>query len=106
MAPFVSPTLAVVSAIVAVVSLLLYLQSSRRAGLDSARDEALALAETRRQVIVELRAALEEARAEARNNLIVLRRELEQSPPNVEGALRRIRRLLEEMTWSRQPSRR
>ena len=95
MAPFVSPTLAVVSAIVAVVSLLLYIHSSRRSDKDSARDEALALAEIRAQVIGELRAALEQARAETHANLTILRHELEQSPPDVEEALRRIRRLLE-----------
>jgi len=95
MAPFVSPSLAVVSTIVAVVSLLLYLHSSRRSDKDSARDEALALAETRRQVIAELRTALADARAETHENLAILRSELEQSPPDVEGALRRIRRLLD-----------
>jgi hypothetical protein len=95
MAPFVSPTLAVVSTIIAVVSLLLYLHSSGRSDKDSARDEALALAETRRQVIAELRSALADARAETHENLIILRNELEQSPPDVEGALRRIRRLVD-----------
>jgi len=95
MAPFVSPTLAVVSAIVAVVSLLLYVHSSGRSDKDSARDEALALAETRRQVIAELRSALADARAETRENLTILRNELEESPPDVEAALRRIRRLLD-----------
>jgi hypothetical protein len=102
MAPFVSPTLAVVSAIVAVVSLLLYLHSTRRSDQDSARDEALALAETRRQLVAELRTALEETRAEARDNLIILHSHLEQSPPDVEGALTRIRRLLDReirSTW-------
>jgi hypothetical protein len=94
-APFVSPTLAVVSAIVAVVSLLLYIHSSRRSDMDSARDEALALAEIRAQVIRELRTALEQARAETHANLTILRHELERSPPDVETALRRIRRLLE-----------
>lgn len=100
MAPLVSPTIAVVSAIVAVVSLLLYVHSSRRSDKDSARDEALALAEIRAQVISDLRMALEQAQAETHNNLIILRRELEQSPPDVEGALSRIRRLLEREGWS------
>jgi Flp pilus assembly protein TadB len=95
MAPFVNPTLAVISAIVALASLVLYLQSSRRSEKDSAREEALALAETRRQLVAELRAALRDARAEARDNLIVLRSRLEQSPPDVEGALASIRRLLD-----------
>ena len=97
MAPFVNSTiLAVVSAIVAVGSLLLALHSARRSADDSARDEALALAEMRKEAIAELRATLEEERAEGRRDLKVLRRELERSPPDVEGALRRIRQLLVE----------
>lgn len=95
MAPFVSPALAVVSAIVAVVSLLLYFHSIRRSDRDSARDEALALAETRGELVAELRAALHETRAETRETLIILRGHLEQSPPDVAGALKRIRRILE-----------
>jgi hypothetical protein len=95
MAPFVSPTLAVVSAIVAVTSLLLYLHSMRRSDKDSAREEALALAETRGQLVAELRASLHEMRAQARDGLILVRRDLEQSPPDVEAALARIRRLLD-----------
>jgi hypothetical protein len=105
MAPLVSPTLAVISAIVAVASLLLYLHSSRRSDKDSARDEALALAETRGQLVADLRATLRETRAEARESLIVLRSHLEQSPPDVDAALARIRRLLDsEFRWPRTPS--
>ena len=103
MAPFVSPTIAVVSAIVAVVSLLLYIHSSRRSDKDSARDEALALAGVRAQVIAELRAALEQARMETHDNLTAVRCELEESPPDVDGALRRIRRLLERESRSAAP---
>ncbi len=103
MAPFVSPTLAVISAIVAVVSLLLYLHSTRRSDKDSARDEALALAETRGQLVAELRTALQETRAEARDNLMILHSHLEQSPPDVEGALTRIRRLLDREVRSARP---
>jgi putative N-acetylmannosamine-6-phosphate epimerase len=95
MSPFVTPTIAAVSAIVAVGSLLLSLHASRRSDRDSAREEALALAETRKQMIDELCALLEETRVEARHNLIVLCRQLEDSPPDVDGALRRIRNLLE-----------
>jgi hypothetical protein len=94
MAPFVSPSLTIISAVVAVASLLLYFHSSRRSDQDSARDEALALAETRGQLVAELRATLEETRAEARDTLISLRSDLEQSPPDVAAALARIRRLL------------
>jgi hypothetical protein len=96
MAPFVNPALAVVSAVVAVVSLLLYVHSTRRTDRDSARDEALALAETRGQLVAELRATLQETRTEARETLIVLRIHLEQSPREVDAALARIRRLLDE----------
>jgi hypothetical protein len=95
MSPFVTPTIAALSAIVAVGSLLLSLHASHRSDRDSAREEALALAETRKQMIDELRALLEQTRVEARHNLIVLRRRLEDSPPDVDGALRRIRSLLE-----------
>ena len=102
MAPFVSSTIvAVVSAIVAVVSLLLALHSARRSDQDSARAEALALAETRKQLIGELRATLEEERTETRVNLIVLRHRLQRSPADVEGALRQIAQLLEDESRSR-----
>jgi hypothetical protein len=100
-APFVSPTLTAVSAIVAVASLVLYLQSSRRSEKDSAREEALALAETRGQLIAELRTALRDARAEAHDDLIILRSYLERSPPDVEGALSWIRGLLDRELRSR-----
>jgi multidrug efflux pump subunit AcrA (membrane-fusion protein) len=95
MSPFVTLTIAAVSAIVAVGSLLLSLHASHRSDRDSAREEALALAETRKQMIDELRAQLEQTRVEARHNLIVLRCRLEDSPPDVDGVLRRIRNLLE-----------
>ncbi|HYY03664.1 MAG TPA: hypothetical protein VE736_07250, partial [Gaiellaceae bacterium] len=53
-----SPAVALVSTIVAVGSLLLYIHSVRRSDRDSARDEAIALAETRGAIVEELRAAL------------------------------------------------
>jgi hypothetical protein len=142
MPAFVSPTVAVVSAILAVASLLLYLHSTRRSDRDSAREEALALAETRGQLVAELRAslklreqrhkrmqtnderrarhletALEEARVEAREQayqtqrfyaaafaevLTSVRSHLEQTPPDVEAALARIRELL--ATTEQRPS--
>jgi hypothetical protein len=94
MSPFVTSTIAAVSAIVAAGLLLVSLHASRRSDRDSAREEALALAETRKQMIDQLRALLEQTRMEARRNLIVLRRQLEDSPPDVDGALWRIRSLL------------
>ncbi len=142
MPAFVSPAVAVVSAILAVASLLLYLHSTRRSDRDSAREEALALAETRGQLVAELRAslklleqrhkrmqtnderrardletALEQARVEAREHayqtqrfyaaafaevLTSVRSHLEQTPPDVEGALTRIRELL--ATTEQRPS--
>jgi hypothetical protein len=58
MSPVVTTVIAAISAFAAVGSALLYLYSGRRADLVAAREEALALAETRRQVIEELRARL------------------------------------------------
>jgi hypothetical protein len=95
MAPFVGPTVAAVSALAAVASLLVYLHATRRSDRDSAREEAAALAEIRGELIAELRAALHMARAEARDDLVTLRSDLEQSPPDVDRALERIRRFLE-----------
>lgn len=95
MAPFVGPTLAAVSALVAVASLLVYLHATRRSDQDSAREEAVALAEMRGELIAELRAALHMTRAAARDNLVALRSDLEQSPSDVDRALERIRRFLE-----------
>jgi hypothetical protein len=54
MATVVTIVIAAISAFAAVGSALLYLYSGRRADLVAAREEALALAETRRQVIAEL----------------------------------------------------
>jgi molecular chaperone GrpE (heat shock protein) len=131
---FDPPTIiAALSATAAVGTLLVYLYFVRRSDKSTAREEALALAETRAQVIDELRAriasldqrhnrmkadcdgrirelqrSLEEARTEAREAyqaqrfysatmvglLEHLLADLEQVPPNVESALRRIRELL------------
>jgi len=125
--------IAAVSALAAVATLAVYLYLGRRADLAGAREEALALAETRRQVISdlqlqlesleerrqrdgancerrlrELQSALDRTRAQARNDayqtqrfyaaalsdlLNDLRRDLERRPPDVEGALARIRKL-------------
>jgi hypothetical protein len=59
MSTVVATFIAAISAFAAVGSALLYLYAARRADLVVAREEALALAETRRQVIDELRARLE-----------------------------------------------
>jgi hypothetical protein len=59
MSTVVATVIAAISAFAAVGSALLYLYAGRRADLVAAREEALALAETRRQVIDELRARLE-----------------------------------------------
>jgi DNA anti-recombination protein RmuC len=123
-----------VSAAAALVGLFAYLYGLRRADRSAAREEALALAETRREMVTELRErldslerrrkqagasyeqrireledALEQTRQDAREqayrvqrlyvlalaeSLARLRDELEEFPPNVEGALARIRELL------------
>jgi hypothetical protein len=59
MSAVVTTVIAALSAFAALASLFLYLYFGRRADLAAAREEALALAETRRQVIRELRGNLE-----------------------------------------------
>ncbi len=135
MSAVVTTVIAALSAFAALASLFLYLYFGRRSDLAAAREEALALAETRRQVIGELRerlkslegrhkrekaaherrrrqlqAALDKTRMQARDEaystrhfyaaaisdlLNDLRVDLERIPPDVEAALRRIRKLLE-----------
>jgi hypothetical protein len=58
MSAAVTIAVAALSAVAAVGSLFAYLYYARRSDLASAREEALALAETRRQVIAELRERL------------------------------------------------
>lgn len=94
-----------VSAAVAVCSLLAYLHFARRTEAHAARDEAMALAATRAEVIADLRAQLaaeREAESARRLNdaavaslLLDLRADLACEPPDVESALARIRRLLD-----------
>ena len=55
----VSTVIAAVSAVAAVASAFLYFHFGRKSELAAAREEALDLAETRRQVIVDLRGRLE-----------------------------------------------
>jgi hypothetical protein len=59
MSAVVAPVIAALSAFAALASVVLYLYFGRRSDLVAAREEALALAETRRQVIVELRRHVE-----------------------------------------------
>jgi hypothetical protein len=134
MSAVVTTVIAAVSAFAALGSAFLYLYFGRRSDLAAAREEALALAETRRQVIVdlvasldslerrhrqttrecerriaELQTELEATKAQAREDayqtrhfysaavtdlLTDLRSDLERVPPDVAGALIRIRRLL------------
>jgi hypothetical protein len=134
MSAAVAQVIAAVSALTAVASVFLYLYFGRRSELSAAREEALALAETRREVIAdlqkaldsleqrhkrarldcqrrvgELRTALDTTQRQARDEayraqhffsaalsdlLTDLRSDLEPVPPNVEGALARIRKLL------------
>jgi hypothetical protein len=135
MSAVVTTVIAALSAFAAVASLLLYLYFGRRSDLAAAREEALDLAETRRQVIRELRAhirslegedkrvredcarrirdlrtTLDKTRVQARDDayqtqhfhaaalselLNSLRSDLDRTPPDVEAALTRIRKLLE-----------
>lgn len=80
---YASTTLiAALSAAAGVASVLAYVYGLRRANQTAARDEALALAETRRQVVNELRsrvAALEHGQKEARAYHRRRVRELEKS---------------------------
>jgi hypothetical protein len=134
MSALVTTFIAALSAFAAVASLLLYLYFGRRSDLAAAREEALALAETRREVIAELRthvasldarhrrteaackrrvrelqAALDKTRSQAREDayqtqhfyaaalsdlLVDLRTDLERTPPDIDAALARIRKLL------------
>jgi hypothetical protein len=127
--------IAAASAAAAVGTFLAYLYFARRSEAHAAREEALALAETRGEVIVDLRqrvvalerrlkkatadcekrvrvleTALETTEAEAREHAYRMQRfyaaslsdllrdvqaDLENEPPNVEGALARVRELLD-----------
>ena len=135
MSAVVTTVIAALSAFAALASLFLYLYFGRRADLAAAREEAIALAETRRQVIGELRTrveslearlrktkgdyarrvrglqtALDKTRTQARDEayqtqhfyaaalsdlLGDLRTDLERKPPDVDAALARIRKLLD-----------
>jgi hypothetical protein len=59
MSAVVAQVLAALSAVTAAASVFLYLYFGRRSELSAAREEALALAETRRQVIVDLQKRLD-----------------------------------------------
>src|SRR5215218_2778529 len=119
-----APTvLAVLSALAAIGTFLAYVYFVQRSNANAAREEALALAETRREVIEDLTArlatcdqrtreletTLEAARAEAREQayqaqrlytmglaevLEGVRHDLESAPPDVENALSRVRQQL------------
>jgi hypothetical protein len=66
MSAVVTTVIAALSAFAALASLFLYLYFVRRSDLAAAREEALALAETRRQVIAELRGRLDSLEAKHR----------------------------------------
>jgi biopolymer transport protein ExbB/TolQ len=93
-----STLVGVVSAAAAVAGVLIYVYGLRRAAQTAARDEALALAETRRQMVNELRrrvAALEHGQKEAR---AYHRRRVRQ----LEEALERTRRDAHEQAYRSQ----
>lgn len=88
MSAYVTPAIALVAAVAAVASLLISLHSSRRSDRDSAREEALALAEVRGEMLKELRAdhelrirALEAALTEL---LGILERQLDETSATTE----------------------
>jgi DNA anti-recombination protein RmuC len=127
--------IAAASAAATVATFFAYLYFARRSDAHAAREEALALAETRREVIVDLRQrvatleqrlrettvdrerrlralerSLQRTEAEAREHAYRMQRfyatslsdllrdvqvDLEKKPPNLEGALTRIRDLLD-----------
>jgi hypothetical protein len=88
----------VASAVIALASLLAFLISFRTTARSAARDEALALAETRAQSIIELRRTVDELV----DALVRVREDLEERPPDVERALGRIRRRVRDAgLWSR-----
>jgi phage terminase small subunit len=66
MSALVTTAIAALSAFAALASLFLYLYFGRRSDLAAAREEALALAETRRQVITELRQRVDSLEARHR----------------------------------------
>ena len=134
MSGVVTTAIAALSAVTAVTSLFVYVYFVRRSDLVAAREEALALAETRRQVIRDLRerlrstedrqrhakaasqrrihelhVALNRTQAEARQDAYQTRHfyavalselanelleDLERTPPDVDAAIIRIRRVL------------
>jgi hypothetical protein len=134
MSAVVTIAVAALSAVAAVGTFFVYLYFVRRSDLVAAREEALALAETRRQVISELRdrlrfveerqnrakadserrirelqAALDRTRSQARKDAYQTQHfyaaalsdlakhvlaDLERTPPDVEAACVRIRKLL------------
>ena len=107
---------ALLSSLATIGSFFAYLYAVQRSNANAAREEALALAETRRQVIAEcekrvrrLEHELQDARAETRNQayriqrlfaigladvLADVRADPAALPPDVEEALERIRQLL------------
>ena len=91
------------SAAAAIGSFVAYLHFARRTEAHDARDEALALAATRAEVIADLRTRVEALEASRRLHaaavaalLLDLRDDLDRDAPDVERALARIERLLDE----------
>jgi hypothetical protein len=86
------------SAVIALASLLAYLLAFRTTAGSAARDEALALAETRAQTILELRRSVDDLV----DALVRVRGDLEETPPDGELALARIRRRVRDAeVWAR-----
>jgi hypothetical protein len=77
MSALVTTAIAALSAFAALASLALYLYFGRRSDLAAAREEALALAETRRQVISDLRRGLSSLEAHHRRTEIECERQVQ-----------------------------
>jgi hypothetical protein len=97
--------IATLSAIASIGGFFAYLHFAQRGDANTAREEAVSLAETRREVIADLRRRLAEAEERHErlqrlyavglfNVLESVRRDLTMVPPNVDRALERIRALL------------
>lgn len=91
MSALVTTFIAALSAFAAVASLLVYLYFGRRADLAAAREEALALAETRREVIVELRARIASLEARHRRSEVDCKRRTRKLQATLDKAYRQAR---------------
>jgi DNA anti-recombination protein RmuC len=98
MSAVVTTVIAALSAFAALASLFLYLYFGRRSDLAAAREEALALAETRRQVIRDLQGRLESLERQHKQGKADCRRRIHE----LQSALDKIRRQAREEAYRTQ----